>query len=160
MIILIQLLELRRASSYNQSMDSDLLVVGFMVAIIILASAFARVITFKAGIQPHRKGQGQQAPVSDSGAQHIVELEKLKIQERKEAREMVERLVQAKLDVINNAIAMGASDKELERLDARLEKLVGQDRLRSLLEGKDLDTHDPDLHDTSLNAEVHRLREG
>lgn len=138
----------------------ELISIGIMVGIIVVCSAWARVIMHKANLPIKHKGGGQPAQIIDNSAQHIVELEKLKIQERKEARAMVERLVQAKLDVINNAIAMGASDKELERLDARLEKLVGQDRLKSMLEGKDLDTHDPDLLDTNLDTEVQRLREG
>ena len=133
--------------------------IGFMVGIIILAIAGARVMMHKAGVKEHSRRRSAIPTSNDSGAQHIVELEKLKIQERKEARAQVERLVQAKLDVINNAIAMGASDKELERLDARLEKLVGEDRLKSLLEGKDLDTHDPELLDVNLEAEVQRIKQ-
>ena len=137
-----------------------MIAIGIMVAMIMLAGALVKVILHKAGISTG-KLKGRHTTINtDSGAQHIVELEKLKIQERKEARAQFERLVQAKLDVINNAVAMGASDKELARLDARLEKLVGEERLKSLLEGKDLDTHDPDLHDTSLESELLRMREG
>jgi hypothetical protein len=134
--------------------------IGLMIVMVVLASAYAKVIMHRAGVAPHKpRGKAVAASEPDHAAQQIVELEKLRIQERKEARALVERLIQAKLDTINNAVAMGASDKELERLDARLEKIVGGDKLKALLEGKDLDSHDADLRDTDLNAEIERLRQ-
>lgn len=82
--------------------------------------------------------------------------------ERKQARELYERIVMEKLDVIKTAVAMGNTKSEIDELDARLERLVGADRLASLLEEKapkapvaDLKA---DLMDGDLEREIERLQ--
>ena len=59
--------------------------------------------------------------------------ETLKKRERDDARKTYERIVMEKLDVMKTAIAMGQSGDDLEELDARLERLVGADKLQGLL---------------------------
>ena len=56
--------------------------------------------------------------------------------ERERARQSYERLTRDKLDVIKTAIAMGRSDDEIRELDQRLERLVGSEKLHSLLDPK------------------------
>jgi hypothetical protein len=53
--------------------------------------------------------------------------------EQREARQSYERLVREKLDVIKTAVAMGYTNDQLSDLDARLERLVGTDKLSGLL---------------------------
>jgi len=62
--------------------------------------------------------------------------------------------------VIKTALAMGRSDNEIAELDKRLERLVGADRLNSLLDPK---TPQPppvesEFLETDLIAEYDRLR--
>lgn len=59
-----------------------------------------------------------------------------KERERIEARKMYERIVRDKLDVMKTAIAMGFQDNELKELDARLERLVGSEKMQELLDAK------------------------
>lgn len=56
--------------------------------------------------------------------------------ERREARQAYERLMLEKLDILKTGIAMGYSQADLRELDARLEKLIGQDKLKNLLDAK------------------------
>ena len=74
------------------------------------------------------------------------------------ARESYERLVRDKLDVIKTAIAMGQSDDEIRALDARLERLIGTDKLKDLLDGRSPQPPVPaqDLKDIDLLAEADR----
>jgi hypothetical protein len=88
--------------------------------------------------------------------------ERMKQAERKEARQLFERIVMEKLDVIKTAVAMGHKEDELNDLDMRLERLIGADKLAGLL---DMDIPkvaalDPrsDLRDTDLDAEIERLQ--
>ena len=53
--------------------------------------------------------------------------------ERREARQLYERLTMEKLDVIKTAVAVGMSKSDLADLDTRLEQLIGTDQLKSLL---------------------------
>lgn len=74
------------------------------------------------------------------------------------AREVYERLAREKLDVIKTAIAMGQSDDQIRELDARLERLIGTEQLKSLLDAKKPEpphAH-PELHDADLIGEVDR----
>ena len=75
------------------------------------------------------------------------------------ALETYERLAKEKLDVIKTALAMGYGDKELADLDARLEKLVGKERLDEILRGASPEAiASADLLDTQLERETQRLR--
>lgn len=82
--------------------------------------------------------------------------------ERTEARKLYERIVQEKLDVMRTALAMGRGDDELRELDQRLQRLIGAEQMKSLL-----DTADPrppevsaELADADLEAELKRLEQG
>lgn len=59
-----------------------------------------------------------------------------KIAERREVRAMYERLAHEKLDVLRTAITMGFKTDELADLDARLERLVGTERMREVTHGR------------------------
>lgn len=80
--------------------------------------------------------------------------------ERERARKLYERIVMEKLDVIKTAVAMGNSEGDLADLDARLERLVGADKLASLLsDAKPAAPETPatsQLLDTDLDSEVRR----
>ena len=53
--------------------------------------------------------------------------------ERREARQLYERLTMEKLDVIKTAVAVGMNKADLADLDTRLEQLIGADQMKSLL---------------------------
>jgi len=83
--------------------------------------------------------------------------------ERKEARQLYERIVMEKLDTMKTAIAMGHTQDELSDLDNRLERLVGADKLAGLLEDKKTPEvpevkADAELMDADLEAEIARLQ--
>ncbi|GEM_PF-1083133 len=82
--------------------------------------------------------------------------------ERERARKLYERIVLEKLDVIKTAVAMGHNRDELAGLDARLERLVGADKLAGLLsESKPATPSAPvtgELLDTDLDSELDALR--
>ena len=82
--------------------------------------------------------------------------------ERAEARRLYERIALEKLEVMKTALAMGYTHNELQELDARLEKLVGADKLQTLLDAKqpDLPAAQTELLDTDLEAEIQRQRSG
>ena len=71
------------------------------------------------------------------------------------ARTTYERIVLEKLDVIKNAVAMGYSQNELAALDARLEKLVGREKLHELLTNPTQTPQaSPALHAVDLDSET------
>ena len=79
--------------------------------------------------------------------------------ERDEARRMYERIVRDKLDVIKTAVAMGYQQNELRELDARLEKLVGTQKLQELLEkAPSVPVAPPEAHDADLLEELDAVR--
>jgi len=82
--------------------------------------------------------------------------------ERAEARKTYERIALEKLEVLKTALAMGYTHNELQELDARLEKLVGADKLQTLLNARQPVTPaaQTELMDTDLEAEIQRLRAG
>lgn len=85
--------------------------------------------------------------------------------ERREARKLYERVVMEKLDVMKTAVAMGFQQDDLQDLDARLERLVGTDKLQGLLVDREAPVPpevqaEGELHDTDLAAEIERLRQG
>ena len=66
-------------------------------------------------------------------------------------RNMYAELVKEKLDVIKTALAMGHSSDEIRELDARLEKLIGTEKmLKTLKKGKTDPAQDAQLHDIDL----------
>ena len=81
--------------------------------------------------------------------------------ERDRARATYERIAIEKLDVIKTAIAMGLSSDELRELDQRLERLIGSDQLRSLLNEDQpaVPVVNQELRDNDLLEEVERQRE-
>lgn len=52
--------------------------------------------------------------------------------ERREARQLYERLTMEKLDVIKTAVAMGMDKHGLAELDDKLERLIGAEQMQSL----------------------------
>ena len=82
-----------------------------------------------------------------------------KRREREGARRSYERMMSDKLDIIRTAIAMGYASDDISDLDARLERLVGADKLASLLDVKQPSAPPitADMLDTDIDAEVARL---
>jgi hypothetical protein len=82
---------------------------------------------------------------------------RLKQAERREARQMYERLAREKLDILKTAITMGYKHDDLADLDARLERLVGADKLQKLL-GSDPKTPSTlELESADLGAQIDGL---
>jgi len=76
------------------------------------------------------------------------------------ALEVYRELAKEKLEVIKTALAMGYSDAEIAKLDARLENLIGREKLVELLKGGSAEAiASADLVDTQLEREVERLRQ-
>lgn len=125
---------------------------GLMIAIIILASSLAKHLFGPTG--------GRMKVHASREAEHTLEASRVKAEERTKARELYERLVREKLEVVKDAIAMGYSEAELDRLDARLEELVGREQLQRLLSDEpEAPTPNADLMDTDLLAEAERLKQ-
>lgn len=53
--------------------------------------------------------------------------------ERREARQLYERLTLEKLDIIKTAVAVGMKKDDLGELDDKLERLIGAEQMQSLL---------------------------
>jgi hypothetical protein len=85
--------------------------------------------------------------------------QRLKQAERREARQIYERLALEKLDVLKTAIAMGYQKGDIADLDARLEKLLGSDKLKTLLESSPkAPLASSELQMIELGAELERQR--
>ena len=114
-------------------------------------------ILFFTGIRHAMKGAlKQHAPQSDSAT----EIERIRAQDRSEARALYERITRDKLDVIKTALAMGADQQQLKELDARLEKLIGSEKLHALLQAQNPDVPPlkDELLDVDLSQELEQLR--
>lgn len=74
--------------------------------------------------------------------------------ERREARQLYERLTLEKLDVIKTAVAVGMPKAELAELDMRLEALIGADQMKTLLlqEGPYAPGSEPGLGNGDLDS--------
>ena len=59
---------------------------------------------------------------------------------------------------IKTALTMGYNDAELTRLDERLEKLIGKEKLDQIMRGESSAMASADLLDTELDRELERLR--
>ena len=92
--------------------------------------AFLRLM---AGLAPDTDTQTNQA---DSAHDAQLELERMRIAERREIREQHERLLREKFDVLKTAVAMGYGEQQLAELDARLAQHIGDEGLRQLLDGE------------------------
>lgn len=80
--------------------------------------------------------------------------------ERVEARKTYERIAVEKLEVIKTALTMGLPHDQLVELDARLEKLIGSDKLKGLLEDTPtIPVASQELLDTDLDSEIRRLHQ-
>jgi hypothetical protein len=79
--------------------------------------------------------------------------------ERFKALEAYQQLASEKLDVIKTAIAMGYNEQELNRLDARLEQLIGADAVQKLVRG-DIPLPSRELERATLDTELRAIREG
>jgi hypothetical protein len=125
--------------------------IGLMIAIIILASSLAKFL-FGGGHRQHRQeGRAGQATSTEAARLHF--------KERAEARELYERLVREKLNVIRDAITMGYSEVELNKLDKRLAELIGEEELKKLIaQTPEAPIASADLMDTDLMKEVDALR--
>jgi len=126
-------------------MDPDLIGIGLMVAMIILASAWAKRIMWAGGISTSKRGK-------------TVILQQTGSADRQKALQVYENLAKEKLDVIKTALAMGYNQEDLARLDARLEKLIGKEQLQQLARGE-VPSVSADLQTTNLARETALLRE-
>ena len=130
-------------------MDNDLVTIFFGVSLIILASGFVKYIMPVIALKATRRHQLLSLGMERDDAAQL----------KAKALETYERLAREKLDVIKTALAMGYSDKELADLDARLEKLVGKEKLDAILMGASPEAiASADLIDTQLEREAQRLR--
>jgi hypothetical protein len=129
-------------------MDGDIIGVGMMVAIIILASAWAKRIMWPGGVPTGKKIKG---------GGHVI-IQQTASADRQKALQVYENLAKEKLDVIKTALAMGWNQDDLSRLDARLERLIGRDQLQQLARGE-VPSVSADLQSTSISHETALLRE-
>jgi len=127
--------------------------IGLMIAIIVLGSAAAK------HFFGSTTGGSQHKSTQAGSSKHNPEMQRLRYQERSEARELYERLVREKLAVVRDAIAMGYSEVELRKLDKRLAELIGEDELKKLIsDTPDAPVPNADLLDTDLMSEVEKMR--
>jgi hypothetical protein len=80
--------------------------------------------------------------------------------ERTAARRMYERVMHHKLEVIETALAMGYTVGEVRDLDARLERLIGAERMQALLDERTpgLPTTGELPSDDDLKSEIAAMR--
>lgn len=128
-----------------------------MVAIIILASGVVKYwMPMASGHNARRQAllQAGKRGQADPSSQYMP-----LPQVTAKALETYERLAKDKLEVIKTALAMGYKDDDLAALDARLERLIGADKLTEILRGSGPEAlASADLVDTQLDHEIERLR--
>lgn len=129
-------------------MDMDLLGIGMMVAMIILASALAKRIMWSGGVPTGKKAKR---------GGHVI-IQQTASADRQKALQVYENLAKEKLDVIKTALAMGWNQEDLSRLDARLERLIGKEQLQQLARGE-VPAVSTDMQSTSIAHETALLRE-
>lgn len=139
--------------------------VGIGIGLIIIASAIAKAI-MRASPSPWAKGisinLGNSTPLrvqpvaGQAQAAAKPAMPVLGKQERQKALDAYKALVHEKMEVIKTALAMGYSAAELERLDARLEKLIGREQLANIMAGVPPQPS-PELLDRDLSSERERL---
>jgi len=116
------------------------------ISIIILVSAYAksRFPRHSAGRQPQPLPQ----PAPERAKPNPAALKALAA---------YERLAKEKMDVMKTALAMGYHDDDLARLDARLESLIGREKLEQIVAGAAM-LPSSDMLDTNLDSEIRRLQ--
>ncbi len=131
-------------------MDLGFVEFALGIAIIIFAASLAKHwLPAKLGVTSRRAGRETSAVAYQVPPQITAK-----------ALETYERLAKEKLEVIKTALAMGYKDDDLAALDARLERLVGRDKLAEILQGSGAAAMaSADLLDTQLDHEVERLRD-
>jgi hypothetical protein len=96
-------------------------------------------------------------PTQQTGAAAV---EELRLKDKAEARAAYERVILAKLEVMKTAVAMGYDDAQIKALDARLEGLIGADKVAGLVDPVAAQAlPSADLLDDDLQHELARLRE-
>lgn len=80
-----------------------------------------------------RAGGVEHAGLRAPDGKTLIELEKLRNADREKSRALFERLAQQKLEIVKSAITMGYREADLDALDARLEKVIGAQKLQALL---------------------------
>ena len=83
---------------------------------------------------------------------------RIKRQHDEKQRQMLERIMLEKLDIIKTAVAMGYSRNELDALDRRLEQLIGTEKLQGLLRGDSVQLTSTELRSVELDTELQRLQ--
>jgi hypothetical protein len=124
-------------------MDFGFISVAIGVAIMIWAAALAKRIAGSGTSQTIRKGQ--------------TVIQQVASPDRQKALQVYENLAKEKLEVIKTALAMGYSQEDLARLDARLEALIGKDELQRLARGE-APLASGDMLQTDLGEEQRRLK--
>lgn len=84
----------------------------------------------------------------------LIELERLRLADRDKARALFERLSMEKLDVLKTSIQSGYKEDELARLDERLERIIGSERLQQLLAESTAPAAPPAVAGTVLHSEL------
>lgn len=81
--------------------------------------------------------------------------------ERDRARATFERVMRDKLDVIRTGIAMGMASEDLQSLDSRLERLIGAEQMKTLLDPNQpaVPAVTAEMLDSDLVSEVDRQRQ-
>lgn len=115
-----------------------------MIAIIIFAASAAKAIFSNSPTPGQRRHSRRMASLSRA--------------ERDKALDVYRDLAREKMDVIKTAVAMGYSEGELDKLDRRLEKLIGREKLEEIIDGG-LPEADLDMRDRDLLRELKRLRD-
>jgi hypothetical protein len=130
-----------------------------LVLIIMIFSVINGFIKRKYGVVDKRRKRHVRGQ-TDEASSALLEIEQMKQSERAEARKLYESLVREKMEVIKTALTMGYADLELKKLDERLERLVGPEKLTQLLdESPDVQLKEVDLMDEDLQAEIERLQQ-
>ena len=134
----------------------------FVISIVLIVMIFSVINGFikrKYGGVETRRRHRTRGKVDDASSA-LIEIERMKQSERAEARKLYESLAREKIEVIKTALTMGYADLELKKLDERLERLVGPDKLTQLLdESPKVELRDVDLLDEDLQAEIERLQQ-
>ena len=133
---------------------------ALLVVLLLLPLAAGVGILFFHGVRTTMRAVLKQSPplAQDSAA----EIERIKAKDRADARALYERITNNKLDVIKTALAMGYERQEIKELDARLEELIGSEKLHALLKAQDTGVPPlkDELLDLDLSQEIEKLKRG
>lgn len=133
--------------------DPDLLLVPLGISMILLAiGGLTAIIKWSSWRFDQRRPERPALLHRFAGAAGISQEERLK------ALEAYRQLASEKLEVVKTAITMGYTDKELEKLDKRLEQLIGADALKSVIRGE-TPLPSSDLSEQDVESELRILRQ-